>query len=883
MRIHRLNVTHFRGIDTQEVVFPDQGVLVLQGANEVGKSSLVDALDMLIDHKDDTTRRHVKAVRPIGRDVATTVAADITAGPYRFSYRKRWFKQPATELDITSPRTEHLTGVEAHERVREILTENTDMALWGALRLLQATALDQVALADSTALAAALDTAAGTTAAAAGGDGDTIMAAAEEELRRYYTPGRKETGELRDALASLAQAEEAAAQADREVREVEDDVRRHEALSTELNVARTRWGTAQEQLREITAQWSLVEDVQGRRAAAATHAEAAAREAAYAQDRRRERHDLIAEEERHTGDLERAVALAEERRVALHPLERRRDDLETAHQDAQAQVERLARDVESVENAEERARAERLVESAQTRRQAVTAADQRRQEAAAAVAELPEVDDRIVRSLEKAATAVEVAQARSDAQSAQVVLEGLGDAEDILVDGQPLQLHAGEHQAYPVDAPFDVEIPGRVRLRLRPAAGHRERSDDVSAARSELAGMLRQFGVDDVEAARHLADRRRDAQAVLAHAEDRLVGLLGEDTPQDVEDAVTAARAAVDRLRPAAHQPTLVLDRDLTQLRADLRAARDQAAELAAALAGADRAVTAAREEQAVAAAQVEGLRGVLLSVRERLSRHRAQLADDQVDLVAAQATVQADSAVAALQEVDGQLAELDATGLGQRRESAMQAERASAERVDRLREDQIGVSARLEQSGRQGRYDAQATAQADLEHAQDRAAAVRRRAAAARMLCDTLEARRTQARAAYIEPFSAALRRFGTVVYGADMDVEVDDRLAVTARFLGGRRVPYESLSTGAREQLAILTRLAAATLVDPEHGVPVVIDDALGWSDPERQRRMVAAFGMLSERVQVVLLTCEPGRYDGVPGAHHRTWDELHAALRS
>jgi uncharacterized protein YhaN len=49
----------------------------------------------------------------------------------------------------------------------------------------------------------------------------------------------------------------------------------------------------------------------------------------------------------------------------------------------------------------------------------------------------------------------------------------------------------------------------------------------------------------------------------------------------------------------------------------------------------------------------------------------------------------------------------------------------------------------------------------------------------------------------------------------------------------LAGRTVAYESLSGGAKEQLGIVARLASAALVAKEDGVPVVIDDALGFTD--------------------------------------------------
>jgi uncharacterized protein YhaN len=81
---------------------------------------------------------------------------------------------------------------------------------------------------------------------------------------------------------------------------------------------------------------------------------------------------------------------------------------------------------------------------------------------------------------------------------------------------------------------------------------------------------------------------------------------------------------------------------------------------------------------------------------------------------------------------------------------------------------------------------------------------------------------------------------------------------------------VPYESLSGGAKEQLGILARLAGAALVAKEDAVPVVVDDALGFTDPDRLTRMSEVFDSVGAHGQVIVLTCSPTRYGGVTGAH-------------
>ena len=108
-----------------------------------------------------------------------------------------------------------------------------------------------------------------------------------------------------------------------------------------------------------------------------------------------------------------------------------------------------------------------------------------------------------------------------------------------------------------------------------------------------------------------------------------------------------------------------------------------------------------------------------------------------------------------------------------------------------------------------------------------------------------------------------------GRTVFGASFEVEVDSNLQIRNRTLDGRTVPFESLSGGAREQLGILARLAVAALVDTHDAVPVMIDDALGFSDPDRLAKMGAVFDTVGADGQVIVLTCVADRYRGVAAA--------------
>src|SRR3954447_8891436 len=170
MKLHRLVLTNYRGITHREIEFPDRGVVVVSGANEIGKSSMIEALDLLVNSKDRSNKKDVKQVKPTHADVGAEITAEISTGPYRFVYHKRFHKKCETELTVLAPRREQLTGDEAHDRVCAILAETVDVELWRAQRVLQASSTAPVDLSGCDALARALDVAAGASAQLSGAE-----------------------------------------------------------------------------------------------------------------------------------------------------------------------------------------------------------------------------------------------------------------------------------------------------------------------------------------------------------------------------------------------------------------------------------------------------------------------------------------------------------------------------------------------------------------------------------------------------------------------------------------------------------------------------------------------------------------------------------------
>lgn len=232
MKLRRVELRNYRGVEQREVAFAPTGVTVVEGPNEVGKSSIAEAIDRILGDLDSTSRKRVLALKPVGRDVGPEVAIEVETGPYAFRYRKRFLRDRVTELSITDPRPEQLTGREAHERVDAMLGETVDLALWKALRIQQGGTVDQASLLDQASLSAALDRAAGE--APAGEEEGSLFEAAHAEYLQYWTETgrRKQDAGVRERAIETARAEVARLQD--ALREIDEDVESSMRLQAEI-------------------------------------------------------------------------------------------------------------------------------------------------------------------------------------------------------------------------------------------------------------------------------------------------------------------------------------------------------------------------------------------------------------------------------------------------------------------------------------------------------------------------------------------------------------------------------------------------------------------------------------------------------------------------
>jgi len=883
MRFNRLKVSNWRGIRDCEITFADQGITALVGDNEVGKSSLIEAVTHLMDFKAPSRSEKVKSVQPVGKDVGPEVELELSFGEHRMVYTKRYVKSPLTELKITGPQPEQLSGDEAHDRAEMVMAEHCDLELWKALRVQQGNSEHQPGLGGVASLSRALEGRAGGSADDGGGFGERL----EEAFLAYWTKGGKQSKKV-----GVVQQEFAAAKAEQEEleqrsRELEESVQKLDDL-TVLHA------------QEKQALPGLQEDAD-RKAKAVSELEGLEKTLEAAEGRVKLAAAAVA-------DLERQSTERSELRLRIEGIQQEATEAEQALLKQTQDLEELARRrtaaKDALGEAKERASGCRRARSQAIddvrgleREQRVPDIERRRQGVQRDLDAWKDVHDKLERidvpdaafdSLESALTALQQAEARKQAEGGRVVVKASADVR-LKIDGRDIEVAAGSEEQARFASACDVIVPGVVDVTIASGAEGENLQVALDAAEAALNGACADAGVKDVEEARQ---RRAEAQALRSEsraARDRLVNETESD--QDIDDAelLAAARALVAKLVSSEEE----LRRDIARWREerpdgdelpdDLATA--QAAEKQAQAAEHEAGLAVQRSEAALKdldAAHEKSAEGVAAGNATKEQRHK-QLSQSESDLAALLKSTSDDDLSAQSKDARSKL-DKETTDAGQAESRLQQAQpelvrledKTARKLVDdgRARSEELGqkvadLQGTVRTLGGEGLHDKINVAGTKTDRARRKASSTERRAAASKLLYDTFKRLRDEARARYRAPLEERITKLARIVYGPDYQVQLNDDLDIASRTRDHQTVAFKYLSTGTQEQLSLLARLACAQLVSEDGGVPLILDDVLGFSDPGRLSRMTALLSDHGDCGQTILLTADPARYRKVGGA--------------
>jgi len=126
-------------------------------------------------------------------------------------------------------------------------------------------------------------------------------------------------------------------------------------------------------------------------------------------------------------------------------------------------------------------------------------------------------------------------------------------------------------------------------------------------------------------------------------------------------------------------------------------------------------------------------------------------------------------------------------------------------------------------------------------------------------LLKETIEACYTEQRDRLHAPLRRHLRPLLNDVFPT-AEIELGDGFSIAGIKRNGPGTEnFDRLSAGTQEQIAVLVRLAMGAMIcDRGQPVPIILDDALVFSDDDRIERMFDALNRAASKQQVIVLTC-------------------------
>jgi uncharacterized protein YhaN len=194
----------------------------------------------------------------------------------------------------------------------------------------------------------------------------------------------------------------------------------------------------------------------------------------------------------------------------------------------------------------------------------------------------------------------------------------------------------------------------------------------------------------------------------------------------------------------------------------------------------------------------------------------------------------------------------------------------ASTQQRTQMAEKLAALSAQIRTLAGNGIEERRDDVRGQLETARATEMRFARKAAALMRLQVALEAERSAAQDTYFGPIQEELKPLLAILH-RDAKLSFDsDNLLPAGLTRGQTEETLDALSGGTKEQIAILTRLAFARLFARRgQHMPIVLDDALVYSDDDRIIKMFTALTRVAQDQQILVFTCRQLAFQDLGGA--------------
>lgn len=848
------------------------GITVIAGDNEEGKSTLLKALQSGFFDRHSLGGKGRDQMMPFGtQGVSPGVAVDFQLAGTSYRLSKSFGRNAAAKLEGDGDRWE---GEAAEDRLRLLLgfsppgrgaAGEEHRGLAGLLWVEQGRAFQALSM-NRDSQAALREAIEGEVGQVLGGDrGHRLLKQVEEHTGNYFTPTGRERSKLSGPRKRVEELTEACQDLRNQLQGYDDQVKllgklqerlerykregglakakaaaeNGSAAVCQLEVVESRLDTARVAMDQANSAKDLAEEARERRRTLAKEVEGIDRQASQAKD-------VLNDLEPDYRDAERRLAEAEK---GLATCNKGRDEANGAWEAAQRTLERarLAAKLQELKQQFQRARS--LNEQIARKREEIMG-NSMNEDCLRKLHNLRQKQIRLDSALEAAAATLVF----SPEGGQRVSRDGLPvDA------GQPVHVTRSSTFHLHGFGSLDVVPGGRDLAELR---------DQLATVKSNLVRLFRRLGVVDLTGAEAAFHAKRDLEAQVENLRGELKGVA----PQGLAVLEATLQERQVRLEVLAgpdggNPPAMETAQSIEQTAMGNRKGAERAAEQAMGERDAARNLHGRLWERRIKADAEYKQKAEMASSRQALLQEaRRKVADDQL---AAQAEQKAQVLAERRSNYEAVLAERDSMNpevLRMEQQRAKEAYEALQQRINADERAERDLVIELRTLGQRGLAEELEQKRGALEIAQRDLERVEADAKAWKLLLETLRDAEREAKETFLGPVRKRLQPYLRMLFPeAELRLNEDD-LEIASLHRGGVEEPFTTLSIGAREQVAVLTRLALADLLR-EKGRPVVLilDDPLVNSDDERFQRMELALRKAAElSLQILILTCHEARYE-------------------
>jgi DNA repair exonuclease SbcCD ATPase subunit len=845
------------------------GVNVLAAGNEVGKSTLFKAVRTCLFCRHDSRTQDIRDLGADGSQLPATVQLTFEQKGHTYVIRKSFLRSPSASL--TEDGREIARSKQADEAIWDILGVSPgsgralDDGAFGLLWVGQGASFTAPVPGTSsfTMLNTAIESEVG---ALIGGErARHVLDDINNELRLYLTDSEQRPrtdGPLYRANAEVerwraAEADNRAklAALETQFQELTQHRRRHRDLTDpaatrqateELLAAKTSLSEARAAAQEIrrfeAEELSARRGLEGAAQRLKQHRDLTARIDA----NRKAESALAGELPQHETREQEARATLARTQLEVAAIEKTLHALSTRER----QLERLSGAVLRTQRKEELGRQLKVLE----------AAVEELRETDAQLAQI-KVKPKTVETLDDLDRQIASLDAQLSAAAAQLAVEVKSEGAGQVRIGS---VRAKGAYSAAIVAPTRITVADLAVITVTPAA--QPRQEKRAELEEQRLALLKAAGVDTVAEAHALFSKRRDLEASRKGTLAQLKTLNVTDDPEaaigKLKNALAEAEAAIAAVIAETENGRLPTNAEIEEQRASFAQDRATAEARRESL---DETQGQQQDALEAAVAARSGAVSKLEGLRNRIAEDAALVPDAERAARDAALVIQVTEAETAHQTAATTLAARrqtapDADEIARREARSERLEQAAANRNEELRqiERDIGrLTGQIQTAGGDGVGEALATAEEQRAIAERQSAQIQERVAILKLLRDTISSCLTEGRERYHEPVRRHLRPFLNDLFpGAEL--ELGDDFAVTG-IKRDRAEAFDRLYDGTQEQIAVLVRLAMGTMLAEKGApVPIILDDALVYSDDDRIQRMFDALSRAGKKQQIIVLTC-------------------------